>query len=282
MGRYTGKNALLTGAAGGIGKHIARLLAQQGINLIITGRQRDALETLASELRRHHVKVEVLICDLTDAASVAALPGQAEALLSPIDILINNAGIEEVRHYQDQDPAWINATIMTNTLAPLQLARAVLPGMIERGEGWIISMSSLAGILGMPYGATYAASKAAISQWTMSLHAELVGSGVTVAALAPGFVTGEGMFAAKDREAPGSLGSCTPEQTAAAVLKALDGGGPEIIINSMPVRPLMMLKSMSPSLMLWLSTKLGLIGFLGSIADDNGPDENRAGRQENA
>jgi len=265
MNQMSGKNALLTGATGGIGPHIARALAANGINLVLSGRRANRLRELSAELRSGSVRIETATADLTRVDELEDLAGNAVGALGQIDILINNAGLEEVVPYQRQEPAQIQATVLTNVMAPLLLTRILLPAMLARSDGHIISLASMAGRLAMPFGSAYSGTKAALSEWTLSLWMELQGTGVKVTAICPGFVTGSGMFARKGRDPPGSLGSCTPGQVAEAVVKALHSNKPEILVNSMPVRPLMVLKSISPVAAARLGDKLGLLEFLRSL-----------------
>ncbi|MCH7892948.1 MAG: SDR family NAD(P)-dependent oxidoreductase [Proteobacteria bacterium] len=265
MNQMSGKNALLTGATGGIGPHIARALAANGINLVLSGRRADRLRELSAELRSGSVRIETATADLTRVDELEDLAGNAVGALGQIDILINNAGLEEIVPYQRQEPAQIQATVLTNVMAPLLLTRILLPAMLARSDGHIISLASMAGRLAMPFGSAYSGTKAALSEWALSLWMELQGTGVKVTAICPGFVTGSGMFARKGRDAPASLGSCTPGQVAEAVVKALHSNKPEILVNSMPVRPLMVLKSISPVAAARLGDKLGLLEFLRSL-----------------
>lgn len=265
MKQMSGKNALLTGATGGIGPHIARSLAANGINLVLSGRRADRLRELSAELRSGSVRIETATADLTRVDELEDLADKAAGALGQIDILINNAGLEDVVPYQRQEPDQIQATVLINVMAPLLLTRILLPAMLARSDGHIISIASMAGRLAMPFGSAYSGTKAALSEWALSLWMELQGTGVTATTICPGFVTGSGMFARKGRNAPGSLGSCTPGQVAEAVVKALQSNKPEILVNSMPVRPLMVLKSISPVAAARLGDKLGLLEFLRSL-----------------
>jgi len=266
MNQIHGKNALLTGATGGIGPYIAKSLVANGVNLMLSGRQAGRLQELVSELGDVQVQIATATADLSNVDALNDLARQATQNLGQIDILVNNAGLEEVVPYQDQDPEQIRATIATNVMAPMLLTRALLPAMLSRNDGHIVNIASMAGRLGMPYGSTYSGTKAALSEWAFSLWMELAGSGVKVTTICPGFVTDAGMFARKNSDAPGSLGSCTPEHVAQAVLKALHGDKSEILVNSMPVRPLMAIKSISPRTAAWLGKKLGLVEFLRVLA----------------
>ncbi len=265
MSQVSGKNALLTGATGGIGPHIARSLAANGINLVLSGRRADRLQDLSEDLRSEPVRIETATADLTRMDELRGLADNAVSALGRIDILINNAGLEEVVPYQRHEPDQIQAAVLTNVMAPFLLTRILLPAMLERGDGHIISIASMAGRLGMPFGSTYSGTKAALSEWALSLWMELQDTGVKVTTICPGFVTDAGMFARKERDAPASIGSCTPEQVAEAVLKALHSDKPEILVNSMPVRPLMTLKNISPVAAATLGKKLGLVEFLRSL-----------------
>ena len=239
MIQLSGKNALLTGATGGIGPHIARTMAAEGINLMLSGRRAARLRELAEDLQNEPGRVEIATADLTRIDQLQGLTEKAVSSLGHIDILINNAGLEDIVQYQLQEPDQIQATVLTNVMAPFLLARIFLPAMLERSDGHIINIASMAGRLAMPFGSVYSGTKAALSEWALSLWMELQGTGVKVTTICPGFVTDAGMFARKDRDAPGSLGSCTPEEVADAVLKALHSDKPEMLVNSMPVRPLM-------------------------------------------
>jgi len=270
MIQLSGKNVLLTGATGGIGPHIARAMAAEGVNLMLSGRRADRLRELAEDLQAEPGRVEIATADLTRIDQLQGLSEKAVSALGRIDILINNAGLEDVVPYQLQEPDQIEATVLTNVMAPLWLARIFLPAMLERSDGHIINIGSMAGRLGMPFGSAYSGTKAALSEWALSLWMELQGTGVKATTICPGFVTDAGMFARKDRDAPGSLGSCTPEEVADSVLKALHSDKPEILVNSMPVRPLMVLKSISPVAAARLGKKLGLVEFLRSLTRQSG------------
>jgi short-subunit dehydrogenase len=146
------------------------------------------------------------------------------------------------------------------------LARALLPAMLARGSGHIVNIASLAGRTGMPFGAAYAGSKGGLAEWSISLAAELSGSGVAVSVICPGFVDGTGMFSRKQLDAPKSLGVSHPEDVAQAVLKVLATRKVEVVVNPKPVRLLMALRALSPETVLALGRKLGLLDFLKRIA----------------
>ncbi len=266
MKSLKGKNAILTGASQGIGRHIAVALAREGINLLLVARNHENLEATASMLKGHGIEIEIVSTDITDPDQLRNIPRRARNLFGQIDILVNNAGIEDVYPFSLQDPDIIEATYRTNLLAPVALSREVLPWMLERGNGHIVNIASLAGKLGMPFASVYASSKAGLVEWSISTHAELLDTGVMVSVICPGFVGETGMFARKHSQAPGALGLSKPEAVADAVIDALKTGKLEIIVNPRPVRPLMALRAISPTAMLGIAKRIGLIGFLKSIA----------------
>ena len=185
MFRLDGKTALITGASGGIGAGIARALHAQGAIVILSGTRRDALDTLATELAD---RVHVCPADLNDPAAADPLIEAAETAAGPLAILVNNAGLTRDRlalRISDED--W--ATVLNVDLAaPFRLARATLRGMLRRRAGRIINIGSIVGATGNPGQANYAAAKAGLVGLTKALAQEVASRGITVNAVAPGFI----------------------------------------------------------------------------------------------
>lgn len=180
-----GRTALVTGASGGIGGAIARALAGAGARVAVSGTRRAALDDLAAALGG---EVAVLPCDLFDAEAVAALPGQAEAALGQIDVLVNNAGLTRdglAMRLKDED--W-QAVLDVNLTAAFRLARGSLRGMMKRRFGRIVNITSIVGVTGNPGQANYAASKAGMIGMSKSIAQEVAARGVTVNCVAPGFI----------------------------------------------------------------------------------------------
>lgn len=258
-------NAILTGASHGIGPYIARAMAAEGINLVLAARSTGELEGLAGSLR-DHIRVMVATTDVNDPGDRLELVQRTQSELGKIDILINNAGLEEITPFAGQRPEMIENIVATNVIAPILLARAVLPPMLERGSGRIVNVASIAGRAGMPFGAVYSGSKGALAEWSISLHAELAGSGVSVSTVCPGFVSTSGMHARKGKAAPGTLGEVTPEAVAKAVIRALHTGHPEILVSARPMRVLMALRALAPRAALGLARRTGMIDYLKALA----------------
>ena len=266
MQSLKGKTIILTGASQGLGAIMARAQAKAGAQLVLAARSTDKLAQLADELRGAGAKVLTVPCDVTRAEDRLTLIERTRKEFGPIDVLVNNAGVEELGHYAEQDPATLERIIATNLLAPMQLTRAVLPGMLAAKKGQVVNIASLAGRTGMPYGAAYSGSKGGLAEWSISLAAELMGSGIAVTVICPGFVDGTGMFSRKETPAPKSIGASRPEDVARALLQVLHKPRVEVVVNPKPVRLLMALKALSPETALALGRRLGLVAFLRRIA----------------
>jgi 3-oxoacyl-[acyl-carrier protein] reductase len=182
----TGKSVLLTGASGGIGNAIAKALHGQGATLVLSGTRAEALEALKAALGS---RAHVATCNLSDPASVEALPKAAEtALGGPVDILVNNAGITRDNLFMRmKDEEW-DQVIAVDLTASFRLMRGVLRGMMKKRWGRIISVTSLVGTMGNPGQANYAAAKAGITGMSKSLAYEVASRNITVNCVAPGFI----------------------------------------------------------------------------------------------
>ncbi len=263
------RTALVTGASRGLGPYVARALARQGVNLVLTARSADALEDVAREMTGLGVKAVPIPADITDAAAREALLEQAKTAIGPLDILINNAGMEWVSRYTSMSPEDIETMVRTNLVAPLLLSRLVLPDMRERADGHIVMMSSLGGKKGSPYSATYAATKAGLIEWTSGIREELRGTGVSASVICPGFVTEAGMFAEYHKRAPKMVGETTPEKVADAVIRAIGDDVGEIVVNPGPVKLSAIMNAVSPTFTSWLLRTFGVYEFYRDQADEN-------------
>ena len=182
----TGKTALVTGASGGLGSAMARALHAQGATVALHGTRREALDALAAELKD---RVHVIVADLGDNAAIEKLIPDAEAAMGQLDILVNNAGITRdglILRMKDQD---FLDVINVNLGVAFKLCRAAVKGMMKRRFGRIINISSVVGVTGNPGQTNYVASKAGLIGLTKSLAQEVGSRGITVNAVAPGFIT---------------------------------------------------------------------------------------------
>ena len=181
----TGKVALITGAAGGLGDKIARTLHAQGATLALTDMRAEPMEKLKSELGS---RVEIFTANLTDAEAVKTLVDDIEKKMGKIDILVNNAGLTRDNIFiRMSDEEW-QLVLDVNLTAGFKLARAAVRGMMKRRFGRIIGIASVVGVMGNAGQANYAASKGGMIAMNKSLAQEVASRGVTVNSIAPGFI----------------------------------------------------------------------------------------------
>jgi 3-oxoacyl-[acyl-carrier protein] reductase len=181
----TGKGALVTGATGGIGWAIAKVLHGQGAHIAISGTRAERLDQLAAELGP---RVIALPCDLRDRAAVVKLGEAAEKALGQVDILVNNAGITHDNLFMRmKDEEW-DDVIAVNLTSVFVLTRTILRNMMRRRYGRIVNIASISGVLGNPGQPNYAASKAGLVGMTKSLAREVSSRGITANCIAPGFI----------------------------------------------------------------------------------------------
>jgi short-subunit dehydrogenase len=239
-------HALVTGASSGIGAAFARSLAADGTNLIVVARNADRLEALAEELRAAHaVEVRTLPADLTTAAGrqlVEETAGRHEHL----DLLVNNAGFGTAGDFATLDADGEEREIQLNVLALVRLTRAALPGMLARGRGTIINVSSMAGFQPSPYNATYGATKAYVNSFTEALAEEVRGTGVRVQALCPGFTRTEFQDRAGiDASSLPNFAWMTADEVVTESLRAL-AAGPGVFVPGFTNRATASLTGMLP------------------------------------
>ncbi|WP_298433211.1 3-oxoacyl-[acyl-carrier-protein] reductase [uncultured Jannaschia sp.] len=215
----TGKSALVTGASGGIGAAIARTLHAAGATVGLSGTREDPLNTLAAELGE---RAHVLPCNLSDADAVNALPKQATEAMGSVDILVNNAGITRDNLFMRMSEEEWSDVLNVNLTSAFRLSKGVMRGMMKARWGRIVNISSIVGTTGNPGQANYAASKAGMVGMAKSLAYEVASRGITVNAVAPGFIATamtdkltDDQKAKIDAQIPaGRMG--TPEEIAAA------------------------------------------------------------------
>jgi 3-oxoacyl-[acyl-carrier protein] reductase len=190
-----GRVALVTGASGGIGRAVAVALAEAGADLALTfSRSPDPAHGVAEEVRQLGRRVAVLQGDLADPAVPAHLVSETERLLGPVEVLVANAGAGEQRAWQEVDVELWDRTQAVNLRAPFLLVQAVAPGMVARGFGRILALSSVAAYTGGVVGPHYAASKAGLNGLVHYFAGRLAGDGVTVNGIAPALIEQTGML----------------------------------------------------------------------------------------
>jgi NAD(P)-dependent dehydrogenase (short-subunit alcohol dehydrogenase family) len=247
-----GANALITGVAGGLGVHIANALSQEGCSLVVTDLPGDALEARASELSSSGARVIAFGADLRDPDELSGLVARAEDASGPIDVLVNNAGVELTAPFVEYTEAEIDTVMDVNLLAPMSLIRQAVPGMIERGRGHVVTMASLAGRISPAYMSTYGLTKAALLALTQSLRAEHIDDPVGFSAICPGFIRGAGMvepLVEAGTEFTSTVPLTPPELVGAAVVKAVRKDLPDVtFVHRRPIRAVLAMYAIAPRL----------------------------------
>jgi short-subunit dehydrogenase len=236
-----GRTALLTGATGGLGRAIAAALAARDAKLVLSGRKAEALEALAAELPGDGHRA--LAADLAE-------PGAAERLAAEaggIDVLVANAGLPGTGWLTDFSPEQVTRGLRVNLEAPMLMARELFPAMIERGDGHLVFVSSLAGKVASPRTSIYNATKFGLRGFALALRTDLAPKGVGVSLVSPGFIRDAGMFADANGESPPGLGTASPEQVGAAVVRAIERNKVELAVAPLQQRAMCHIALATPS-----------------------------------
>jgi len=225
---------LLTGASGGIGAATAAALAGPGTRLTLVARNPERLRDLADRLAPRCRDVVTIATDLGAAESAAKVIDEATSAHGGVDVLVNCAGVNDFGRFTLAEPERIETLIVTNLLAPIQLCRAALPGMMARGRGRIVNVGSVMGGVGFAGFGVYCASKFGLRGFSEALRRELGGSGISVAYVAPRYTRTALNTAAMDRMARDvRMNTDAPEAAARVIAAAVTGVKSEHTIGAM-------------------------------------------------
>jgi len=263
----SGRSALLTGATGGLGRAIAAALAGRGARLILSGRNAGALEALAAELPGDgHGSI----------AADLAEPGAAEQLAEEagdVDILVANAGLPGSGRLTEFPPEQLTRRLRVNLEAPMLMARALCPAMLERGSGHLVFISSLSGKVASPLSSVYCATKFGLRGFAFGLRADLAPRGVGVSVVSPGFIRDAGIFADSGAKPPLGMGTASPAQVGAGVVKAIERDKVEVVVAPPQVRAMSHFALAAPSI--GIRAQSGATGQRAAkaVADGQPPDQ---------
>jgi short-subunit dehydrogenase len=262
--KLQGTVGILTGASRGIGVHLAEHLAKRGVSLALAARSEENLKEIAERVQALGNEVIVVPTDVTNRNDLAALVKRTNEELGPVDLLVNNAGIEHYDSFARFDPDLIEAIISTNLTGPEILARLVLPGMIERRRGHILNISSLAGKTALPYNTVYTSTKHALVGFSWSLREEVKPFGIGVSVVCPSFVAETGMFANSPhyQDAPWIARPVSPDKVGAASIKAIESDKAEILVAKGLGKMVDVFHALSPAFTTGVSRRTGLYTFL--------------------
>jgi uncharacterized protein len=251
---------LVTGATGGIGGAIARALHAQGAHVVLTGRREELLEDLRASLGE---RAEVLPADLAERDGPARLAASA----GDVDVMVANAALPASGRLEDFDPDAIDRALDVNLRAPIQLTRALLPGMLERGRGHVVFVSSLSGKVASPRSGVYSATKFGLRGFAAGLREDVEPRGIGVTVVFPGFVSEAGFFADSGVKLPRWVGTRTPGQVAAAVVRGVEGGRAEVDVAPLGLRVGTRVAALAPVTIGRLQRRLGSERIADALAD---------------
>jgi short-subunit dehydrogenase len=211
-----GKTVLLSGATGGIGRAIAQALAGRGAHVLVSSRKREALDELAASLPGDGHRV--LVADLAEEGAAERLVAEA----GEVDVLVANAGLPGSGTLDSFSQEEVGRALRVNLEAPIRMTREMLPAFRERGSGHFVYVSSLAGKTASPRTSIYAATKFGLRGFALALREDLRSTPIGASVVLPGFIRDAGMFADSGAKPPPGLGTSTPQEVAAGVLRAID------------------------------------------------------------
>jgi short-subunit dehydrogenase len=262
-----GKTVLLTGATGGLGRAIAKTLADRGAKLALSGRKAEALEALAAELPGDNHRV--LPADLGELGAAEKLAAEA----GPVDVLVANAGLPGSGRLQELTGEQLARTLRVNLEAPMLLAQALEPSMVENGSGHMVFISSLSGKSATPLSSIYNATKFGLRGFALGLRADLDPQGIGVSIVSPGTIREAGMYSDSGAPPIPGLGTGTPQQVAAAVIKAIEKNKVEVAVAPPQQRLLAHFALTSPGISVKIAS--GEAGQKAAAAVANGQSDKR-------
>jgi short-subunit dehydrogenase len=264
-----GKVGILTGASRGLGVFFAEALARKGVHLALAARSEQELKETEARLASSGVRTATIPTDVSKLDDLENLVQRTTTELGPPDLLVNNAAIEQYAHYHQIDIDLIERILRVNIWAPEALTRLVLPGMIERRQGHVVNVASVAGKTAVPYNAIYSSSKHALVGFSWSLREEVKPYGVGVSVVCPGFVEQAGMFAdwSHGEKPPGVSSSVSPEKVAAALVGAIERDRAEVIVARGLAKTVDVTHAISPAFTTKIARRSGVYDFLRRATD---------------
>jgi len=229
--------AVVTGASSGIGRALALELACRGYQVGLVARRRKALEDLAGEIETHGGRAQAAAADVGDRQALHAAIQQIECALGPVDVIVANAGLGTPTRLAPLNVADVEDTFRVNVLGVVYSIEAVLPGMLDRGWGQLVAVSSMAAFKGLPGESAYCASKAAVNLYMEGLRIALRNRGIAVTTICPGFVA----TAITPMDAAAAPFEITAEAAARRIARAIDQRKSGLIRFPWPMAMLMAL-----------------------------------------
>ncbi len=261
---------VVTGGSRGIGPHIAQALAGRGANVALVARSEPELEANARRLSESGAEVVAFPADVTSAQERRDLIDAVARRFGPVDVLVNNAGGDLQREFHNLTEAEIGGVIELNLTSAVMLTRLVLPGMLERGRGHVVNISSMAGRVSFPYTEAYAAAKDGLNAFTRVLRADYLARGVSASTLILGPVGEEGVGARTAEEVGIKLppvGLISPTKIAKLTVRAIERNKAELAVVPGPGKFLRGLMDRFPGLGPAMNRATGTEKTMAMVAD---------------
>ena len=255
-----GSRVLLTGATGGIGHAIARALHSRGAHLILTGRRSEVLDELVADLGD---RAEARALDLSDADAVQGFCRD----VGEIDVLVANAGLPGTGKLGEYTAEQIDRVLDVNLRSPIAMTHALVEGMLERGRGHLVYISSISGKVATTHAALYNATKFGLRGFSFAIHEDLRGTGVGATTVFPGVVADAGMWADGGLDLPPGVKASKPSEVADAVIAGVEKDKPEITVANPIERLGGVLAGPAPRLVSFINRHAGTNDLAEALAD---------------
>jgi short-subunit dehydrogenase len=278
-------NAVVTGASRGIGTYIARALAERGMSLLLIARSEPELDRVARELRGLGAEVAIAPVDLAERRAPERIAEAADEAFGPVQVLVNNAAVEPQRRFHTLDSDEIAEVLRVDLEAPIRLTRLLLPGMLDRGYGRIVNITSIAGRVGFPLTEAYAASKDGLIAFGRVLRNDYRAAGVSASAIVLGAVrdTGIGQRTLDELGLEANRAFMVgPEKVARAVLRAIDRDRAEVVVMRGPGRLMKGLMDLFPGVGARMNRVSGAQHTMDVVADHRQAQHEAAGERRSA
>jgi short-subunit dehydrogenase len=267
------RTAIITGTSHGIGPHIAKRLADEGLNLVLAARTSKELEKVASEVGSTGAQVIAIPTDVTDSQALNDLVYAAEKAFGPIDVLVNNAGGDPQREFHNYAQSELDAIIRLNLTSVIELTRLLLPHMLEGQHGHIVNISSMGGWMGFPHTEVYSACKNGVAAFSRVLRADYGRMGIGASTLILGSIGDAGHTPRTMSEtgfqmpAMGKFFFTPADSVAKAVVAAIKHNKAEIVIMPGPGRLMKAQMDFFPGMGPMMNRMVGLTDLMKQIAD---------------